>query len=294
MGKDVVLYVQKDKSINKQGELVTGSVNLKSLYPLYVSKIELRVYKRFLVEDGVQSSASFGREQSGDIEKEVAYDRVFLLYKNPLGFNEFSSGHHAFPFQVQLKKSDGGSVNAQLSFDSGRYAIENRYFLEASLYKQDSDEAQKTSNTAEIHVQILDDRKKSIRVDFSYCFCFFNSSCFLEAALDKKMYFSGDTARIRVSANEGSGSKIKSVIVELFQCLDVVLGDRQVAAQRLISKTKGCYESDTNAFFADMRIPFTTPSNSKERHLKLKNVLCIHVSFDRSLPIKVKKSINIV
>lgn len=298
MEGQVTVDIQKNKTLQVSGEPLTGQISLRALSPFYVSRIELRVYKRFSMEYSTATGASIhpdDEERSSKVDRTV-YDKTFVLYRNPLEFDEFSSGHHAFPFEVELKKADSSSVNTVLDFESGTYRVRNQYFLEANVYVKNSATMDRISSFVDVYVvnKLFEEQEHVSRIDFSYCLCFFTSNCLLHTRLDKDLYFSGDVAQLEVFVREpGSDIKIKSITVELRQHLEAAVGGLCVLDQRTISRTKGYCSFEKSSFLASIRIPATVPSNVLEKYLKLTSVIYVYVSFDMALPIKIKKRINI-
>lgn len=296
MEKKILVDIQKDKTLQSSEEPFTGCVNIRTLHPLYVSKVELRIYKQFSIDCKELLCVQGSGEGVAGKGRRSLYNKTLLLYRNPLHFDEFSSGHHAFPFEIQLRKTDSSSVNACLSFESGIYKIQNQYFLEANLYIKNSAGMEKISRTVEIHVigKFKEAQRSINRIDFSYCLCFFTSNCLLHTRLVKDLYFSGDIACLEVFVKEQApGLKIKSVIVELCLCLETMLAGQRVVDYKVISKTKGYCSLGRDIFLANIRIPGTLPSSLSEKYLNLASVLYIYISFDMSLPIKIKKVMNI-
>jgi hypothetical protein len=293
---EVAVHIHLEEAIHSSGGAVSGCASLTLPSPSYISKVELRVYKKFMARHRALPVNGFIEATAERSCEQILSDSVFVLYRNPFEFSELSSGQHFFPFQVQLR-NESGSVDAQLFFESGHYKVKNQYLLEAIVYKRVEYKIERISKTEEIYV--IDRRsveqKMSAGIDFSYCFCLFSSHGTVDTVLDKKFYFSGDIAKLRISRQQDTCKvAIKSVAVELYQYLEVHIDGERMFDQKLVTKTKGYPDPAGDGFLADIRLPFALPSNVNEKYLKLRNILNISVCFDMSLPVHIQRDISIV
>lgn len=272
------------------GDVVAGHVSIKTLQPLYIHGVELRVCKRF------EAACTPNPPGSGHGCERTVYERTFTLYRNPLEFEEVSSGHHVFPFGIHLREADGASVDAHLAFESGRYTLRNQYFLEAAVHHREQGVMHTARRRDEVcvaeHTRTGGGRRA--RIDFSYCLCLLSASCTVETALDREVYFAGDVARLSAAVRERAGLRISALSAELYQCMEVDIGGRRLRERKLVSKTKGYRDAATGRFLADVRIPSTVPSNVAEQYLRLGNVLCVVVAFEMSLPVRIQRRICVV
>lgn len=294
---EVTLNIHQEEVVHVSGGTVAGSVCLVIMNPSYISKIELRVYKKFVARYRATPKNGFVEDTAQSACDEVLSDKVFVLYRNPFEFSELSSGQHVFPFQVQLRNSESGSVDTQLFFESGHYRVKNQYLLEAIVHRRVDYKLEKISKTEEVYV--VDKREveqtMSTGIDFSYCFCFFSTQGTVDTILDRSSYFSGDIAQLRVAKQQDKTKiAIKSVVVELYQYLEVHIEGERMFDQKLVVKTKGYPDPAGNGFVVDIRVPFALPSNINEKYLKLRNVLNISVCFDMSLPVNIQRDISVV
>lgn len=272
------------------GDVVSGHVSVKTLLPLYIRGVELRVCKRF---EAAYAPQGAGSERGAE---RVIYDRTFMLYRNPLEFEEVSSGHHVFPFGVRLRGDDGASADAHIALETGRLRVRNQYFLEAALHHREGGVLRTARWREEVCVaeRARADSIRPARVDLSYCLCLLSTSCTVETALDREVYFSGDVARLCASVRERAGLRISAVAAELYQCMETDVDGRWLRERKLVSKTKGYRDAATGRFLADVRIPSSVPSNVSERYLRLANVLCVVVAFDMSLPVRIQRRVCVV
>lgn len=290
MGTELVLCIQQERSMHGPGDVVSGHVSVKTLQPLYIYGVELRVCKMF---EAACTPHPPGNEH---VCKRTVYDRTFSLYRNPFEFEEVSSGHHVFPFGVHLREADSASVDSRIAFESGHYTLRNQYFLEAEVHHRQQGVLHTARRRSEIcvaeHARACGGRPAQI--DFSYCLCLLSASCTVETALDREVYFSGDVARLSAAVRERTGLRISALSAELYQCMEMDMGGRRLRKRKLVSKTKGYRDRTTGRFLADVRIPSTVPSNVYEQYLRLENVLCVIVAFDMSLPVRIQQRICVV
>ncbi|KAL0266084.1 UNVERIFIED_CONTAM: hypothetical protein PYX00_011800 [Menopon gallinae] len=286
----VVLRIQREGGMHGPGDVVTGHVSVKTLQPLYIRSVELRVCKRFEATHTPQGAGAEHRAER------VVYDRTFALYRNPLEFEELSSGHHVFPFGVRLRSDDGASADAHIALEGGRLHVRNQYFLEAAVHHREDGVLRTARCRNEVCVAERARAGSSYpaRIDLSYCLCLLSTSCMVETALDREVYFSGDVARLCASVRERAGLRISAMAAELYQCIEADMGGRWLRERKLVSKTKGYRDAATGCFLADVRIPSSVPSNVSERYLRLANVLCVVVVFDMSLPVRIQRRVCVV
>eukprot|EP00866_Antonospora_locustae_P001986 jgi/Antlo1/1986/1626 len=290
MGTGLVLRIQQERSMHGPGDVVSGHVSIKTLQPLYIYGVELRVCKRF---EAACTPLPPGTEHACE---HAVYDRTFTLYRNPFEFEELSSGHHVFPFGVHLRETDGASVDACIAFVSGCYTLRNQYFLEAAVHHREQGVLHTARRRDRVCVaeRVRARGRSPAHIDFSYCLCLLSTSCIVETALDKEVYFSGDVARLSAAVQERAGLRISALSAELYQCMEVDMGGKRMRERKLVSKTKGYRDAATGCFLADVRIPSTVPSNVFEQYLRLGNVLCVIVAFDMSLPVRIQRRICVV
>lgn len=283
--EEPTLIIETEKTLYKTDDTIKGMLTLKTFSPMYVYKIELRVYKEFTC-----------RINSETEKKKQSSPTTFDLYQNNLEFTELSTGNHTFPFDLKIKKEMKGTTNTSLYFSGKTFNLRNQIILEAILY---GDNKKQKIYKKSIDLNFYNIAKKNkptiFDMEFTYCFCLFYSECKLRINSDKDFYYSGETAKITVEVLKSySPIKIKSVTLELFQNMLLDSGSKFYKEKKLLFKTKGYFCNLENLFCADMRIPFSVPNNIHESHLSLTNFVQITITFDRSLPVLITRDVCIV
>ncbi|KCZ80701.1 hypothetical protein H312_01863 [Anncaliia algerae PRA339] len=284
MKADPSLLIELNKSQYKSGDTIKGVLIFSTSYPIYIHKIQIKLYKEFTYTIN-----------SEKLKKKRSPDTLFDLYENELEFTELSIGNHSFPFEIKVKKEIKGTANTSLYFLNNAFAIKNQIFLESLVYKNKNDEILlKEANEIHFINKIKCNKPSIFEMEFSYCFCLFYSDCKLRVNLDKEVYYSGETANLAIEVLKSNQPiKIKSVFVELFQNVFLQSDNKIYKEKKLISKTKGYSCQFNNLYCADVKIPFAVPNNVFESYLSLSNHVQVSIVFDRALPITVNKNIYI-
>lgn len=264
-------------------DLINIQINLKNRKPIYVKKITLKLIK--------SQSIFFDSEVKEESKKVL---EIFNVYENPLEFESFSSGHHKFPVGLFLNKALSGSINSEVFSNSGRLRIENRYFLEIVATNEANFPFIRNRKELLIRENPPSNVLSNVKIEFSYCFCFFYSECELMFHLDSVVYNPGEMAVLEVSSNYTLNKfKIKQVRVELMQCVKTNFRQLKVDDEKVIFKTKGFYDSETNKYVANIRIPRSVHSSICDKNFNIENQLAIFILFQMADPIKIKKEIRI-
>ncbi|KCZ78482.1 hypothetical protein H311_00486, partial [Anncaliia algerae PRA109] len=129
MKADPSLLIELNKSQYKSGDTIKGVLVFSTSYPIYIHKIQIKLYKEFTYTIN-----------SEKLKKKRSPDTLFDLYENELEFTELSIGNHSFPFEIKVRKEIKGTANTSLYFLNNAFAIKNQIFLEALVYKNKNDE----------------------------------------------------------------------------------------------------------------------------------------------------------
>lgn len=280
-----ILQVDLDRPSYTKNETIKGTLTLKTLSPIYIHKIELKLFKEFEY-----------KINSEKLRKRKSSDKIYLLYENPLDFSELSIGSHTFPFEIKIVKDVKGTVSSLIHFGQNFYSVKNQIFLEAVVYKDKSAE-NVCSKKVEVNFYELVKKNRPVlfNMEFTYCFCLLHTESKLEISLDKDFYYAGECINLSVNLLKNNKIiKIKSLFVEMYQNMQLQSDNQFYKEKKLLFKTKGYVDTLKNKYCADIRIPFSVPNNVFESYLSLYNHLEINITFDRSSPIMLRKNVYVV
>ncbi|TBT99369.1 hypothetical protein CWI37_1369p0010 [Hamiltosporidium tvaerminnensis] len=297
MKKEPHFYISLDKKIYASTDFINGIINLKISEPLDVQRIELRFYK-ILYSNYTDLESNLEKSKKiKNLDNEIIYEKRINILDRTSEVKKMFSGHHKFPFKMQVSQNDGASNEICQITENINYQIVTKYIFEASLKVFDVYKPILSAKKNLFITEYNDIKQEEItKVEICSCFFIFQKLYFLKTWVDKNIYFSGENIFLRSEINTKKDIKdtINDIEVHLYQCIEANINGKFISHVKFIAKNSENTISSKNSITSKLRIPSIVPSSSyKENNYYVEYFLYIFVKFHRSLPIRIKNKVQI-
>ncbi|RLN15141.1 hypothetical protein BBJ28_00006529 [Nothophytophthora sp. Chile5] len=226
LGKKGKIGLMVDKPSYVAGEIVRGTIYVDIHEPIECDALVLKVTGKEKVE-----FTKIRREFKEGGEQEVHYDPVERekeFFKQKLVIfamngQAYAPGRYMYPFEYQLpaqlpgafklmgySEGDVKDLSAKIKYKFKATLDVGGFF--ASDLKADCDLV-----VHERNFQSLAASEDSVTQDVKFLCCFSRGSCQLAVAMDKSVYFAGETAQIQCNISNNSQVEISTMRCRLYQ-----------------------------------------------------------------------------
>lgn len=267
MEKTVHLYITLNNDYQTVKNIVSGTIHLKTLDILNLERITLTVTKSY--------SAKITSSYNQISDDKTVYEYCFDVYKAISEYTRLSTGHHTYPFQFYLKARDGASTKMESTFGSEIYKISNEYKLSAKIKIYG---IYMPLITTQKELFVIDEsrinRLKAVDIKMSYCLCLVNEKIKLTSEFDKKCYFSGDKANLKLCCDKDT---IVAVNWYLYQLASVTVNSTFKTKSRLVNY--GENKGSANSITCEIPLFSNLPSTVLEDKFEIRYLFQIVVQF---------------
>ncbi|OWZ15354.1 hypothetical protein PHMEG_00011019 [Phytophthora megakarya] len=232
LGKKGKIGLKVDKPSYIAGELVVGTIYVDIHEPIECDALVLKVTGKEKVEfTHVQHEYNDGNctENRDQVHRDKEFFKQKIVIFATQGQN-YSPGHYMYPFEYQLPAELPGAfkISGYSQGEVDNLSAKIKYKFKATLdvggYFASDLKADCDLIVHERNFKALVASEDSITKDIRFLCCFSRGKCELAVAMDKSVYFPGETARIQCNINNRSSVEIRTMHCKLYQDITVQVG----------------------------------------------------------------------